>query len=41
MMHVGSEVAVVCLDSIADDAQREEVRKSLEGTGRCMIAEIF
>ncbi|MBQ9060807.1 MAG: amidinotransferase [Firmicutes bacterium] len=34
MMHVGSEVAVVCLDSIKDDAQRAEVKESLENTGK-------
>ena len=34
MMHVGSEVAVVCLDSIKDDAQRAEVNESLENTGK-------
>ena len=37
MMHVGTEVAVVCLDAIADDAQRTEVKESLEGTGKTIL----
>lgn len=37
MMHVGTEVAVVCLDAIADDAQRTEVKESLESTGKTIV----
>ncbi|MDO4860942.1 MAG: arginine deiminase-related protein, partial [Bacillota bacterium] len=41
MMHVGSEVAVVCMDSIQDDAQRAEVRESLESTGKTIVEITF
>lgn len=41
MMHVGTEVAVVCLDAIADDAQRTEVKESLEGTGKTIVEITF
>ena len=37
MMHVGSEIAVVCLESIEDPAQRAKVRESLEGTGKTIV----
>ncbi|MBR5741429.1 MAG: hypothetical protein IKX91_02635, partial [Firmicutes bacterium] len=37
MMHVGTKVAVVCLDSIRDPGQREAVRASLERTGRTVL----
>ncbi|MCR5370340.1 MAG: amidinotransferase [Clostridium sp.] len=37
MMSVGSEVAVVCLEAIADPDQREAVRKSLEDTGKTIL----
>ncbi len=37
MMSVGSEIAVVCLEAIADPDQRETVRKSLEDTGKTIL----
>ena len=37
MMHVGTEVAVVCLEAITDEAQRAEVRESLERTGKTIV----
>ena len=37
MMHVGTEVAVVCLESIPDDAQRDAVRESLESSGKTIM----
>ena len=37
MMHVGTEVAVVCLESIRDEAQRSEVKESLENTGKTIV----
>ena len=41
MMHVGSEVAVVCLESIQDDAQRAEVKESLESNGKTIVEITF
>ena len=37
MMHVGTEVAVVCLDAIKDDDQRAMVEESLESTGKTIV----
>ena len=37
MMHVGTEVAVVCLDAIKDDDQRAMVKESLESTGKTIV----
>ena len=37
LMHVGTEVAVVCLDSIKDDDQRAKVKDSLEKTGKEIV----
>ncbi len=37
MMHVGSEVAVVCLGAIKDPDQRAEVRKSIEDSGKTIV----
>lgn len=37
MMSVGTSFAVVCLDSIADDAQRERVRVSLQDSGKEIV----
>ena len=41
MMHVGTEVAVVCLESIRDEAQRAEVKESLESTGKTIVEITF
>lgn len=41
MMHVGTEVAVVCLESIQDDTQRAEVKESLESTGKTIVEITF
>jgi hypothetical protein len=37
MMHVGTEVAVICLDSVKDPEQKAKVRHSLEGTGKTIV----
>lgn len=37
VMHVGSEIAVVCMDSITDPGQRATVRASLESTGKTIV----
>ena len=37
MMHVGTDVAVVCLDSIRDPEQRAKVEDSLQGTGKTIV----
>lgn len=37
VMHVGSEIAVVCMDSITDPGQRANVRASLESTGKTIV----
>ena len=37
MMHVGLEVAVVCLDAIQDPDQRAEVKKSIEDSGKTIV----
>lgn len=37
MMHVGTDVAVVCLDAIKSDAQREKVEESIENTGKTIV----
>ena len=37
MMHVGTEVAVVCLDAIKDPDQRAKVEESLENTGKTIL----
>jgi hypothetical protein len=37
MMCVGERVAVVCLESIADDAQRNALAEALENTGKTII----
>ena len=37
MMHVGTEVAVVCLEAIQDEAQKSEVMESLEKTGKTVV----
>lgn len=37
MMNVGTKYAVICLDSIADPAEREAVVKSLEKTGKTIV----
>ena len=37
MMHVGTEVAVVCLEAIRDEAQKSEVLASLEKTGKTVV----
>ncbi len=39
MMHVGTEIAVVCMDAVRDPAQMAKLRQSLESSGR-MILEI-
>jgi hypothetical protein len=41
MMCIGTDFAVVCLDSIADEAERKKVRVSLERTGREVITITF
>ena len=41
MMHVGTEVAVVCLESIQDEAQRSEVKETLESTGKTIVEITF
>ena len=41
MMHVGTEVAVVCLESVRDEAQRAEVKESLESTGKTIVEITF
>ena len=41
MMHVGTDVAVVCLESIQDEAQRSEVKESLESTGKTIVEITF
>ena len=38
VMHVGSRMAVVCLDSIKDDEERHHLRKQLEESGKHVIA---
>ena len=38
VMHVGSRMAVVCLDSIKDDEERRHLRKQLEESGKHVIA---
>lgn len=37
VMHVGSEIAVVCMESITDPGQRAKVRASLESTGKTIV----
>ena len=37
VMHVGSEIAVVCMESITDPGQRAKVRESLESTGNTIF----
>ena len=37
MMHVGTEVAVVCMEAIKDPDKRSEVRESLEKTGKTIV----
>lgn len=37
MMHVGTEVAVVCLEAIRDETQKSEVLASLEKTGKTVV----
>ena len=37
MMHVGTEVAVVCMEAIRDPDKRSEVRESLEKTGKTIV----
>lgn len=37
MMHIGSDTAVVCMDSISDAGEREMVRSSLEDSGRTIV----
>ena len=37
MMHVGTEVAVVCLDAIQDPEQRAKVEDSLKSTGKTIV----
>ncbi|MBQ3291024.1 MAG: amidinotransferase [Mogibacterium sp.] len=37
VMHVGSEIAVVCMESITDPGQRAKVRESLESTGKTIV----
>ena len=37
MMHVGTEVAVVCLDSITDAARRRKLVEMLEGSGKSIV----
>ena len=41
MMHVGTDVAVVCLEAIQDEAQRTEVKESIEGTGKTIVEITF
>ena len=41
MMHVGTDVAVVCLEAIQDEAQRAEVKESIEGTGKTIVEITF
>ena len=41
MMHVGSEIAVVCMDSIKDPEERSTVRESLEKTGKTIVEITF
>ena len=37
MMHVGTEVAVVCLDAVTDAARRRELVEMLEGSGKSIL----
>lgn len=37
MMHVGSDIAVVCMESISDPDERAMVRASLEGSGKAVV----
>lgn len=37
VMTIGTEIAIVCLDAIADPARREEVRARLAGSGRDVV----
>ena len=37
MMHVGTEVAVVCLDAIKDPDQRAKVKESIESSGKTIV----
>ena len=41
MMHVGTEIAVVCMEAIADPEQRSMVRESLENTGKTIVEITF
>ena len=37
MMNVGTEIAVVCMESITDPEERSMVQKSLENTGKTIV----
>ncbi len=37
MMCIGSKFAIICLEMIADQERREEIRKRLEGSGREIV----
>ena len=41
MMHVGSEIAVICMESITDLNQRSMVRQSLERAGKTIVEITF
>lgn len=41
LMNVGSEIAVVCMESIADPEERAKVRESLEHTGKTIVEITF
>ena len=41
LMHVGSEIAVVCMESITDPKERSTVRESLEKTGKTIVEITF
>ncbi|MBQ9637164.1 MAG: amidinotransferase [Prevotella sp.] len=38
VMHVGTRLAIVCLDSVSDERQRLQLLESLEGSGKKVVA---
>ena len=41
LMNIGSEIAVVCMESITDQEERSKVRESLENTGKTIVEITF
>lgn len=41
LMNIGSEIAVVCMESITDPEERSKVRESLENTGKTIVEITF